>query len=530
MATSNQDNASQNEAKSLSVRSYCSAASSSASMAALKARAKAKAAEARAAFAQREIDIKVEAARIQVEAVRMQATLEALQQEKEMAAAIAEADTIEAGLIAEQGSRDRSPSPARPQNQHERTLDYVIEQASIKSSQHVTDYDFESGSIVFCPLPPIHQTKSNLASSFHSHHNPSNVQGNVEHKLEDRKPTATFLHSGSNNSPQATNDINPTTMDLAKYLARSQLVTTGLTAFNDKPENYWAWRSSFQNAIEGLGLSPGEELDLLVKWLGKESSEQATRIKAVNMRNPKAGLKMAWQRLEETYGSPESIEHALFTKLENFPRITIKEPYKLRELGDLMSEIEAAKADGYLPGLSYLDTSRGVAPIVEKLPYNIQEKWTEFGSNYKRRHRISFPPFKVFANFIRAEAKTRTDPSFNLCLSRPAIVQRDNIERHGKTLVSVHRTQASPTIPETQKSSDPSKQCPIHAKIHPLKKCRAFREKSLEDRKHFLKEHSICFRCCSSTSHFAKNCTAEVKCTECNSDRHLSALHPGPAP
>ncbi|KAL0148051.1 hypothetical protein M9458_056666, partial [Cirrhinus mrigala] len=46
----------------------------------------------------------------------------------------------------------------------------------------------------------------------------------------------------------------------------------------------------------------------------------------------------------------------------------------------------------------------------------------------------------------------------------------------------------------------------------------------------FLKEQSVCYRCCSSTDHFAKDCTVEVQCKECGSDRHPSALHPGPAP
>lgn len=70
----------------------------------------------------------------------------------------------------------------------------------------------------------------------------------------------------------------------------------------------------------------------------------------------------------------------------------------------------------------------------------------------------------------------------------------------------------------------------IHNKPHPLAKCRRFRAKHLDERKAYIKERSICFRCCASTRHIAKVCKAAVKCSECNSDKHLSALHPGPAP
>lgn len=119
---------------------------------------------------------------------------------------------------------------------------------------------------------------------------------------------------------------------------------------------------------------------------------------------------MTWQRLEEDYGSPEAIEQALFAKLENFPKVTMN-LQMLHDLGDLLTELEATKLDGYLPGLAYLDTSKGVSPIVEKLPHSIQEKWMSFGSKYKQ---VAFPRFSVFANFICTEAKMQTDPSFNI--------------------------------------------------------------------------------------------------------------------
>ncbi|KAF3699655.1 hypothetical protein EXN66_Car015342 [Channa argus] len=67
-------------------------------------------------------------------------------------------------------------------------------------------------------------------------------------------------------------------------------------------------------------------------------------------------------------------------------------------------------------------------------------------------------------------------------------------------------------------------------KPHPLRKCRGFRSKSLDERKTFLKEKNICYKCCSSTNHMAKNCNENVQCRECNSRQHLTALHPGPAP
>lgn len=56
--------------------------------------------------------------------------------------------------------------------------------------------------------------------------------------------------------------------NLARYLARRDLVSTSLYQFDDRPESYKAWRSSFYNATADIGLTAIEMLDLLIKWLG----------------------------------------------------------------------------------------------------------------------------------------------------------------------------------------------------------------------------------------------------------------------
>ena len=86
--------------------------------------------------------------------------------------------------------------------------------------------------------------------------------------------------------------------------------------------------------------------------------------------------------------------------------------------------------------------------------------------------------------------------------------------------ITVHKTDVS-TI-----NNDPNKNCPLHDKPHPLKKCRTFRNKSIDDRKAFLKQKGICFKCCSSTSHVTKDCKSSVKCFECEGTYHDAAMHP----
>lgn len=45
------------------------------------------------------------------------------------------------------------------------------------------------------------------------------------------------------NHPTQHSGHDAATYDLAKFLARNQLVTSGLNKFDDHPENYLAWKS-----------------------------------------------------------------------------------------------------------------------------------------------------------------------------------------------------------------------------------------------------------------------------------------------
>lgn len=130
----------------------------------------------------------------------------------------------------------------------------------------------------------------------------------------------------------------------------------------------------------------------------------------------------------------------------------------------------------------------------------------------------------------------RNDPSFFFYTpsTGPFRVEKQHLTKvwKPKASFSVNRTEVenSGKFSLEHLNEDPDKQCPLHKRPHSLKKCRAFRSKPLVERKRFLSQHFICFRCCSSRSHQAKDCRAVVHCEECNSDRHISALHAGPAP
>lgn len=485
--------------------------SSTVSSAALRARARAEAARMQITFAKKEAEMMVE-----------EATLKAkryiLQKEKEAATATAEeAVFVAAEENAEIDSRHDIDLPHLPYNAAQRTREYVL-QHSFVTPEHVPIHTYSQ--------PAVEKVKQEMS--------------NFRISDEDSHVDLTYLRQPTQQRWDPDNSVKHTadTTDVAKYLMRREVVTSGLMEFDDHPENYWVWKTSFQSVIDELTLSPREELDLLIKWLGPASKEQAKRIRAIHSHNTTAGLNMVWQRLEETYGTPEVVEHSLLKRIEEFPRISNRDNVRLRELGDLLLELEYAKEGGYLPGLAYLDTSRGVNPILEKLPFSLQEKWISQGSKYKERNHVHYPPFTFFSQFIRSEAKTRNDPSFMISqthYSGPNKTERPT-RYNNKVPVSVRKTgvfseaKAALTGSVEKEAIDPDRLCPLHNKPHALRKCRTFRNKPIEERKTYLKEKNICFRCCSSTKHRAKDCDKEIVCRECGSKTHTSALHSGPAP
>ncbi|CAE1242300.1 unnamed protein product [Acanthosepion pharaonis] len=209
------------------------------------------------------------------------------------------------------------------------------------------------------------------------------------------RPTQTSPPIISYHSPNSrVEDTEPLNDRPCEVLHPAELITTGLPPFNDRPEDYRACKRSFQSAIRHLGLTYSEEMDLLVKWLGKESGEHARRLRSAHLNHPERGLMRIWARLEECYGAPEMIEDALFKRVDDFPRLSNNDLPRLRELSDLATELLSAREDGNLPGLAYLDTARGLRPFITKLPSSLQDRWLSVGSEYKERHQVTFPPFK----------------------------------------------------------------------------------------------------------------------------------------
>ena len=412
----------------ISVASKRSSRSSTASSSSLiRARAKAEAARTHLAFAEQEAKAKIERAAkeaehqkekadreatYQLEKAKKDVELEALTIRREAAMAEAEAAVWEAADGMEKYMLVDEVGPSE-EDKMRRTKEYI--------TSHFDPHSYKGHPSNDPPAQPAIKATQSTCQPPDLYVPPGvKIENQAPHGESDQQRGSKVNHTDSNRSAQpfypqrapTAPYTGPMVEHLAQYLARRDLVSSSLYQFDDQPEHYRAWQSSYISASQGLGLTATEELDLMTKWLGKESGNHVKRLRSVYITNPVIALTKAWERLQECYAAPEIIEKALFDRLDNFPRVSAKEQTKLRELADLLMEVQCAKEDGYLPALSYLDTARGIEPIVGKLPYGLQEKWISVGSKHKEENRGRFPPFEFFSKFVCSEARKRNDPSF----------------------------------------------------------------------------------------------------------------------
>lgn len=518
-ATSKQD-VQHEQINDLDSQAKQSSHSSSKSSAIARARAKAEAAKVRARYVEQEAKLlkqkafieemrAVETARSERRKAEICVELDILSSKKEVAAVEAEVEVLNNELDDNTSQKLGSQlGDEPPLSSQDKTASYVqqIKKQIYKSIESQTPNDG-------CKLNPLAQAYVPRHKSYSPRHTTFTTQ---TQPTSDRE-----LVDNSRYKDQSL------ATDFTRFLLKKDLLLNRFSIFNDKAELYPSWKASFKNIVNEIQAEASEEIDLIMKWTGPQSQSQVQSIKAANSNDPNKGLKLIWERLDERFGSPELIDHALKSKLASIPKITIKDYKKLYTLSDILSEILSLKEDGnYSAMFSYFDSSVGVAPIVAKLPFQLQDRWTMTAVNYNKNHGTVFPPFHVFCQFIHEQAKIKNNPSFlyESHTNEPKVDKRfgnqtTHIVRSKKTEVTQSTDDRNTVI------SEPSEICPIHGTRHALNDCKAFKSKPIFERRKFLKQKRICFRCCSSVKHVLRDCKNFIKCKDCGSTSHPTGMH-----
>ncbi|PFX28554.1 hypothetical protein AWC38_SpisGene6700 [Stylophora pistillata] len=318
------------------------------------------------------------------------------------------------------------------------------------------------------------------------------------------------------------------------FMARRELISNKIEKFDNRPENYTTWRATFRNMTREVNITGSEELALMIEHTTGEPKRLVQRLCNAYAENPAAGVREFWKKLSERFGSTAVVTQVHPNKLIMFPTLTPKDNKGLQELGDLLLELQCAKQDGGLTGLKILDEPAFLKPLLAEIPSDLQsKKFASFIQEIAREQNDPYLPTETLAEESQQprpplkppKSKLPKGPPIRPPSMPPAEPANGLTFRHGLTTM---RTELSDTTPKGSTPQDPAKGCALHKLRHPLGKGRVFRSKSLTERKAPINQHRICFCCLASTNHMAKDCTAVIKCSECQSDKHMAALHTGP--
>ena len=548
---------------------------------ALKQRAKVEIARTKVKFANQEAQLLKERAEQealrQKEEVELQGKLKLLEHQRELEEAEAELKVYEEFSSEESNN---SNSSQLQNTTRERTHFYLQQQQKLKFGKILTldsvnalnpdSPEFQplvtdvlpnpqpSGENVYPDPPNPSKGKISLSQPFDSKFCPAGPPPSTNALPNVQPPSINVHHNLSLPKHDAGNVdrtyTNPTYSDFTKFVMRKELSLSRLSKFDDNAEHYRVWRDGFSKVVEELEVCCEEEMDLLIKYLGPESRKWALSIRSSNFDNPRCGRDKIWERLNDRFASPEIIEASIKKRLEDFPKLNNKDNKKLFDLCDILSQIESLKESNLYQSLfAYFDTSSGVNPIVSKLPYSLQDKWTTKAMNYKSSHNVPYPPFTFFVKFVGDMAKMKNDPCFsyqNSTTDKPVKVDKPSFSKYD-TQIRVKKTEAKipnrPTgtskickEPVVNQVSDEnfSTQSVVHKNVknnrhclyhdsdsHDLNFCKKFRSLSLSERKDFLRKKGICLRCCDSNGHSTTDCKRPINCGLCKTTNHVAALH-----
>ncbi|XP_067279675.1 uncharacterized protein [Pseudorasbora parva] len=292
------------------------------------------------------------------------------------------------------------------------------------------------------------------------------------------------------------------------------------TVFNGDAIQFVDWKASFMSLIDRKGISAAEKLYYLKKYVSGSAHKY---LEGTFYRNDEEAYKDAWNKLNQRYGQPFVIQRAFREKLSKWPRIQSKDAEGLRTFSDFLNA--CLQAIPHVKGLEILNDCEENQKLVQKLPDWAASRWNRQVTTSLMDGK-EFPSFQEFVKFMSTEAEIVCNPitSLHALHSHESPQERRISKETKRNKAIVFKTQTTvnsdkPTVNRQLKVS-----CMLCQDAnHPLCKCPKFMEKSLKDRRSYVKDNKLCYGC-MKPGHFAKECRRRHTCDVCKL-RHPTCLH-----
>lgn len=308
---------------------------------------------------------------------------------------------------------------------------------------------------------------------------------------------------------------------LQDSMALNRLPVPEPSVFNGDPIQFLEWKASFMSLIEAKAISSVDKLYYLRKYVGGPARKT---LEGTFYRNDEEAYKDAWKRLDHRYGQAFIIQRAFREKLADWPKIQPKDAVGLRDFSDFLNACQDAMS--HVKSLGILNDCEENRKLVQKLPDWAVSRWNRKATEFLNKNQ-EFPSFQDFATFIAMEAEIACNPITSFHALRPPDTSQEKQSKRDPK-----RNKAS--VLSTQTEANDDKQRPIKGKARPpcafcqdeqhrLHGCPKFMDKTLEERRQYVKENKLCYGC-TKPGHNAKDCKHKHSCNTCKG-KHPTCLH-----
>ena len=281
--------------------------------------------------------------------------------------------------------------------------------------------------------------------------------------------------------------------------------------FNGKPEYFLQWRTMISRRMEECQADALDCIQILVENSIGEVKESVKVFLSAGLTDPEITLRDVWEMLEERYGNEDRIAESVERRLHDLARV--KDPGDLLSMQRLVDTCKVASSAMLANGqLLFLNSIRGIDIILDKLPRAFYNRWLSRHKKHKGQTGHN-PDFHLLVEFLSSILEEMNLPY--LKRSKTSLPASSNSKNAFKSF----QTNAQPVSEHL---------CPYHqSNSHKIAECIMFGSLPFQDRKRFVSDSKLCFKCLEP--HRVSNCpnALSIQCKYCRSD-HVTSMHKTP--
>ena len=292
--------------------------------------------------------------------------------------------------------------------------------------------------------------------------------------------------------------------------------------FSGEPTAFHSWKEAFEAMVTDTSITAQQELVYMLQYTSAKPRQLVETFR--NRRMPaEQCVDKLWRELGRRFGSSAVVSNTYTARLTKLAAYKEGDSQALQTFADLCEDVVAQME--FIPSLRCLDFYSTSSQVYNRLPSQVRSKWNKKVVRYAERFSDEYPSFAHFTEFISELARFENHP--NVVHGGAARGQHPTSSSRVKAYMTelsdydssdVHG-RPSPTTVRT----DPL--CVMHPEGgHDLARCRAFKRLEFRDKIEVLRENKLCFKCLKPSC-VSNTCTVTVKCSRCQSDRHLTILH-----